>query len=128
APRPAGNPKCGRVFALALTRMLILVTSTPPSDANACVIPSQRSFCFRSSNISANQVIAAINSTQTPMKVVLRKNTNIGREVENEANGVDGEHEPGSDGKFGRPRFGRIHERLYDSTARRRSSVLYALV
>ena len=72
----------GRVFALALTKMLILVTNTPPSEANACVIPSQRSFCFRSSNVSANQVIAATNSTHTPMKVVLRKNTNIGRELE----------------------------------------------
>ena len=73
---------CGKLFALALIRMLMVVTSTPPSDANACVMPSHRSFCLRSSKISASQVIAATNSTQTPMKVVLRKKTNIGREVE----------------------------------------------
>jgi len=48
--------------------------------------------------------------------------------VEEEAYAGDGEDKPGSQGKFGRPGFGRIHARVYDSNARPRSSVLYVLV
>ena len=57
----------------------------PPSDANACVQPSARSFCFLSGNNSASHVIAATNSTQTPMKVVQRKKMNVSSVVENAA-------------------------------------------
>ncbi len=64
-----------------MIQKLIAVTSTPPSDANACVMPSQRSRCFLSSNTSASHVMAATNSTHTPMNVVLRKNTNTGSDV-----------------------------------------------
>ena len=60
---------------------MIAVTTTPPSEAKACVLPNAISFWRLSGNSSASHVIAATNSTQTPMKVVQRKNTNDARLV-----------------------------------------------
>ncbi len=47
----------------------------PPSDAVASVQPIANSRVRLSSNSSASQVTAAIISTHTPMKVVLRNST-----------------------------------------------------
>jgi hypothetical protein len=71
-PRPAGNPQCGSVAARARIQALTMVTNTPPSDANACVMPNHFSFCARSVKTSAIQVIAATNSMHTPMNVQQR--------------------------------------------------------
>jgi hypothetical protein len=65
-----------------LIQKLTAVTKTPPTEAKAWVIPSHFSFCFLSWKTSANQVMAATNSTHTPIKVVLRKKMNMPREVE----------------------------------------------
>jgi len=61
--------------------MFAAVTSNPPTEAKACVPPRTNSFVRLSGNNSANQVMAATNSTQTPTNVVQRKSKNHQRLV-----------------------------------------------
>ena len=78
---PAGRPQCGRVSRFLLIQTLTMVTNTPPSEAQAWLMPSHFSRWCLSSNTSASQVMAATNSTHTPMKVVQRKKMKTGSEV-----------------------------------------------
>ena len=81
----SGSGNAGSVAACATIHAFTPVTSSPPSEAKACVEPSTISFRRLSGKSSASQVIAATNSTHTPMNVVQRKKMNAPKVVENAA-------------------------------------------
>ena len=85
ALRKSGSGSVGRSLAWVTIQPFTAVTRIPPRDANAWVNPSANSRCLRSGNNSASQVMAAMNSMQTPTKVRLRKNTKTGSDEENPA-------------------------------------------
>src|SRR5262245_52748251 len=68
------------------------VTNSPPTDANACVHPIASSRFRFSGKSSASHVMAATNSTQTPMKVMHRNSTNEYTSVLNAAATGDREY------------------------------------
>ncbi len=77
----SGIGRAGSDCAWVTIHVLTPVTRSPPREANAWVEPSTHSLWRLSGNTSASQVMAATNSTQTPINVVHRKKMNVPRLV-----------------------------------------------